>query len=52
MNPCDSQMQNQKYEMLNYGNSESKKRFEAKAGLLGSKGDLGSGSMVHSAEKQ
>ena len=51
MNPCDSKMQNQKYEMVNYGNSESKKRFESKPGLLGSKGDLAAANMVRSAEK-
>lgn len=44
-------MNNQKYDMMNYGNSESKKRFETKPGLLGSKGDLGSAQFARSAEK-
>lgn len=45
-------MQNQKgYDVVNYGNSESKKRFETKPGLLGSKGDLGSAGLARSAEK-
>lgn len=54
MNPCDSQLQNQKYDMgnVNYGNSDSKLKFEPKPGLLGSKGDLSAQALARSAEKQ
>ena len=51
INPCDSQLQNQKYDISHYGHSGSKKKLETRPGLLGSRGDLGSAGLSRSAEK-